>query len=154
MSLTASARAVPGSLLQKVTVDGRFLLETDEPLSVGGGGTAPSPHELLPAALAACASTTLVMYGRTKGWDLGQVVVEADYDHRARPRTCTLRILLERPLTPEQVTRLERVVATCPVRQALGEGLVFDEHVLAGAGARFAATTPARPARPRPRAAA
>ena len=73
MSLTASARSIPGTLRQEILVDGRFHLETDEPVVVGGDGSAPAPHELLPAALAACAGTTLAMYARTKGWKLGQV---------------------------------------------------------------------------------
>jgi len=51
--------------------DGRHHLNTDAPEQLGGDGSAPAPHELLTAALAACVSTTLVMYARTKGWDLG-----------------------------------------------------------------------------------
>ena len=72
MSLTARAQSVPGTLRQKVLVDGRHRLVTDEPARVGGDGLGPAPHELLPAALAACISTTLVRYARTKGWDLGE----------------------------------------------------------------------------------
>ncbi len=58
-------------------IDGRHRLVTDEPERVGGGGSGPAPHELFPAALAACVSTTLVKYGRTKGWELGQVSAPA-----------------------------------------------------------------------------
>ena len=54
--------------------------------TVGGDESGPAPHELLPAALAACVSTTLVMYARTKGWELDDVMVEVDYDHRSTPR--------------------------------------------------------------------
>ena len=75
MSLTASARSVPGTLRQEVLIDGRHRLVTDEPESVGGGGSAPAPHELFPAALAACVSTTIVMYARTKSWPLDTVEV-------------------------------------------------------------------------------
>ena len=53
MSLSASAHTVPGTLRQEILVDGRFRLETDEPVAVGGTGSAAAPHELLPAALAA-----------------------------------------------------------------------------------------------------
>ena len=86
MSLIATARSVPGTLQQDVLIDGRHRLTTDEPERLGGDGTGPAPHELFPAALAACVSTTLVMYARTKEWDLGEVTVHVDYDHRATPR--------------------------------------------------------------------
>ena len=54
-------------------IDGQNHLTTDEPVAVGGEDTAPAPHELLVAALASCVATVLVMYARTKEWDLGEV---------------------------------------------------------------------------------
>jgi hypothetical protein len=51
MSLSASARSVPGTLRQLVVIDGRHHLVTDEPVGIGGGGSAPAPHELFPATL-------------------------------------------------------------------------------------------------------
>jgi uncharacterized OsmC-like protein len=62
MSLTATARSIDGTLRQDVLIDGRHRLTTDEPTHLGGEDTGPAPHELFPAALAACVSTTLVMY--------------------------------------------------------------------------------------------
>jgi len=94
MSLTASAHSVPGTLRQEVLIDGRHRLVTDEPEKVGGGGSAPAPHELFPAALAACVSTTIVMYARTKSWPLDTVEVDVDYDHQATPRRFTIDIRL------------------------------------------------------------
>ncbi len=130
MSLTATARSIPGSLRQEILVDGgRHRLVTDEPVAVGGEGTAAAPHELLVAALAGCISTTLVMYARTKGWDLGQVIVDVDYDHRARPRTAAIAIALGGELTAEQLERLEKVAASCPVRQAIESGIEIVESI-------------------------
>src|SRR5213592_2519990 len=86
MSLIASAHSIPGTLRQEVLIDGRHRLVTDEPEAVGGNGSAPAPHELFPAALAACVSTTLVMYAHTKDWELGEVTVDVDYDNRSTPR--------------------------------------------------------------------
>ena len=80
MSLTARSRSIAGTLRQEIVIDGKHRLITDEPEAVGGEGSAPSPHELLPAALAACVSTTLVMYARQKSWNLAQVTVEIDYE--------------------------------------------------------------------------
>jgi putative redox protein len=129
MSLTASAHSIRGSLRQDIVIDGRFHLTTDEPEAVGGEDSAPAPHELLPAALASCISTVLVMYARTKEWDLGEVTVDVDYDHRATPRRFDVRIALTGDLTPAQLERLEKVAATCPVRRSIESGIEFVEHI-------------------------
>jgi putative redox protein len=129
MSLTAVARAVPGTLRQEILIDGTHRLTTDEPEALGGEGSGPAPHELFPAALAACVSTTLVMYGRTKDWDLGEVTVEVDYDHRATPRRFEILIHLSGDLSDEQLERLEKVAAACPVRSAIEAGIEFAERI-------------------------
>lgn len=132
MSLTATARSIPGSLRQEIVIDGKFRLVTDEPEDVGGHGSAPAPHELLPAAVAGCVSTTLVMYARRKGWDLGDVCVDVDYDHRSTPRRCDVRITLGGDVDEVQLERLEAVAAACPVRRSIEAGIVFDERIAVG----------------------
>jgi putative redox protein len=129
MSLTASAHSVPGTLRQRVVIDGRHRLVTDEPVDVGGEGNAPAPHELFPAALAACVSTTLVMYARRKNWQLDEVEVDVDYDHRSTPRRFDIDIRLAGDLSAEQVEMLEKVAAACPVRRAIESGIEFVEHI-------------------------
>jgi putative redox protein len=129
MSLSAIARAVPGTLRQDIEIDGLHHVITDEPERLGGDGTAPSPHELLPAALAACISTHLVMYARKKNWELGDVSVDVDYDHRSAPRRFAVHIRLGAELTGEQLDRLHKVAVTCPVRKALQGGAEFTEQI-------------------------
>ena len=92
--------------------------------------------ELLPAALAACVSTQLVLYARTKGWDLGEVSVAVDYDHHATPRRFAVQILLGAELTREQLDRLHKVAVGCPVRKALQGGAEFTERIEALPAAR------------------
>src|SRR5581483_4670282 len=129
MSLAATARSIPGTLRQEVVVDGRHRLITDEPERVGGDGSGPAPHELLPAALAACIATTLVMYARTKHWDLGELTVAVDYDNHSTPRRFEIAIDLGADLTAEQVGRLEKVAAACPLRRSLETGFEFVETI-------------------------
>src|SRR5436190_1959754 len=83
---------------------------------VGGEGSGPAPHELLTAALASCISTTLVMYARTKRWDLGEVFVAVEYDNRSVPRRFDVAVELGGEITDEQLRRLEKVAESCPVR--------------------------------------
>jgi putative redox protein len=129
MSLTAVARSIPGTLRQEVVIDGQHRLITDEPKQLGGDESGPAPHELLPAALAACISTTLVMYARARGWQLDDVRVSVDYDHRATPRRFEIEIELGDDLTAEQIERLERVARSCPLRRSIEAGIVFEETV-------------------------
>jgi putative redox protein len=132
MPLTATARSVPGTLRQDVLVDGRHRLITDEPRHLGGDASGPAPHELFPAALAACVSTTLAMYARTKGWELGEVTVEVVYDHRSTPRRFEVAIHVTGDLTPLQLERLVRVARSCPLRRSIEAGFEFAESLTAG----------------------
>ena len=127
--MNATAHMIPGTLRSEVSVrDGRFTFTTDEPADAGGDDTALMPHELLPAAVAACVGTTLTMYARHKGWDLGEVGVDVDYD--AKEHRFGVRIELGGELDAEQLERLEKVAASCAVRRSIESDVVFDERLL------------------------
>lgn len=129
MSLTATARSIHGTLRQEVVIDGKHRLFTDEPERIGGDGSGPAPHELFPAALAACISTTLAMYARTKDWDLGEVTVGVEYDNHSAPRRFEIAIELGGDLTAEQLRRLEKVAEACPLRRSIETGIEFVETI-------------------------
>ena len=127
--MRATAKLIHGTLRNEVLVRDLFRLETDEPESVGGEDTAPAPHELLAASLASCVSTTIAMYARMKGWELGDVLVEVEYDQHATPRHFRVDIRLNGDYDADQIARLERAAATCPVRRSLEAGFAIEEHV-------------------------
>lgn len=129
MSLSATARSIGGTLRQDVLINGRHHLITDEPASVGGEDSAPSPHELLAAALASCISTVMVMYARRKAWEIGNVEVAVQYDHTATPRRFEIAIAITGDLNSEQLSRLEKVASTCPVRRSLETGVEIVETI-------------------------
>ena len=128
-SMRATAKLIHGTLRNEVLVRDTFILETDEPTSFGGEDTAPAPHELLAAALAACISTTIATYARTKGWELGDVLVEVEYDATVAPRRFCVDVRLNGDYDAEQIARIERAAATCPVRRSLEAGFAIEEHV-------------------------
>ena len=130
MSLTATSRSIPGTLRQEIVIDGKHRLVTDEPVEVGGQGSAPAPHELLPAAIASCVSTTLVMYARRNGWELGEVRVDVNYDHRATPRRADIMISLGANLSAQQLELLDKVAAACPVRRSIETEFEFNERIV------------------------
>ncbi len=130
MSFTATARSIDGTLRHEIDVNGRHTIATDEPVSLGGSDRAPAPHELLAAMLASCVSTMMVLYARRHGWDLSDLRVDVLYDADVTPRRVKVSVRLPDRLTADQVVRLERVAATCPVRRALEAGFVFEERIV------------------------
>jgi putative redox protein len=130
MRMTATARRSGDGLRHEVDVNGRHVIVTDEPTSLGGSDEGPAPHELLPAALAACVSTMIALYASKRGWDLGEVLVDVAYDPDAVPRRFEVSLHLPDGLSAEQVKRLQRVADSCPVRRALESGCTFEERIL------------------------
>ena len=129
MSLTATAHSTGDTLRQDVLIDGRHHLITDEPQRLGGTDHGPAPHELLPAALAACIATTIRTYARTKSWTVGELTIDVVYENTATPRHFDVTINLPDELTDEQARRIMRAAETCPVRRAIEAGMTFDEHL-------------------------
>jgi putative redox protein len=129
MSMRASAHLSGGGLRNEIDVNGRHSIVTDEPERLGGTDDGPAPHELLPAAVAACVTTTLAMYARTKNWQLGDVTVDVVYDNEATPRRLEIDVHLPPGLSEMQAQRLERVARTCPIRRSLEAGFAFEERL-------------------------
>ena len=129
-TMSAVAHGSSADLRDEVCVNSRHVIYTDEPEVMGGTDTAPAPHELLPAALASCISTMVSLYAKRRGWEIGDVRVEVDYDYKAEPRTFDVEVHLPDGLTDDQVARLTRVAETCPVKRAFETGFVVRERVV------------------------
>jgi putative redox protein len=106
-------------------------LSADEPVDMGGEDTAPSPQELLAASLASCTAVTMEMYAQRKGWDVGDVEVEASFTPAERGCPTRFSLILRFPaeLPEEQVERLRVIAAKCPVHRTLDGEVMFDERV-------------------------
>ncbi len=129
MTMTATARPIAGTLRHEIDVNGRHTITTDEPERLGGTDTAPAPHELLAATLAACVSTMITVYARSRDWNLRELRVNVSYDSDATPRQVLTTIHLPEGLSDDQIKRLERVAETCPVKRALEAGFTFDQQL-------------------------
>lgn len=123
-------------LRTEILADG-FALIADEPASVGGTETGPTPYDLLAAALGACTTMTLRMYADRKDWPLEAALVRVRHskvhaedsarDAEGAPRGGKMdrferELELIGPLDEEQRLRLLEIANRCPVHRTLEEG--------------------------------
>ena len=128
--MRASARRDDGRLKQTVAMRGHTLV-SDEPKDEGGDDSGPSPQELLAASLASCTAITIEMYANRKGWEIGDVTVQVDYEpaQRGSPTRFKLRVDFPKELPEEQRERLMQIGAKCPVHRVLEGEVMFEETV-------------------------
>jgi uncharacterized OsmC-like protein/alpha/beta superfamily hydrolase len=124
--------AVTGSQGYQTRIQaGPHVLVADEPASVGGEDTGPTPYGLLSAALAACTSMTLQMYARRKKirLDEARVAVTHQKIHARDCESCETadgkvdqfarRITLKGEMTADQRARMLEIADLCPVHRTL-----------------------------------
>ena len=121
---------------------GHHRLIADEPTSVGGLDSGPSPYDYLATALGACTTMTLRMYADLKKLPVDHIATEVRHSkiHGDDCAACTAGeiesmanskgkidhferfITLEGDLTAEQRQALLRIADRCPVHQTLEHG--------------------------------
>jgi putative redox protein len=128
--MRAIARREDGTLRHAVEI-GAHKITSDEPEETGGSDAGPSPQELLAASLASCTAVTIEMYANRKGWDIGEVVVDVNYEpaQRGSPTRFEMAVHLPKELPEDQQERLMQIAAKCPVHRTLEGEVMFEERV-------------------------
>jgi putative redox protein len=126
--MRAIARRENGTLKHDVEIR-RHIVVADEPTEHGGADSGPSPQELLAASLASCTAITMEMYAIRKGWDIGEVIVDVDYEpaQRGSPTRFKLDVRMPKEVPDDQRERLMQIGAKCPVHRALEGEVMFEE---------------------------
>jgi putative redox protein len=110
---------------------GHHVVIADEPTDKGGTDTGPSPTKLLALSLAGCTAITIEMYADRKGWDVGDVEVEVDYEVADSERDGRFDVVIKLPeaLSEEQVERLLTIASKCPVHRTLKSDVQIEDRV-------------------------
>ncbi len=114
---------------------GKHRLFADEPVSVGGMDSGPSPYDYLSVALGACTSMTIRMYADFKKLDLGRISVDVSHEkiHSRDCEDCTQDerakggkidhfervISIEGEIPEELLDKIAEIAGKCPVHRTL-----------------------------------
>jgi putative redox protein len=115
---------------------GDFTVMTDQPVELGGAGSAPAPFDLFLASLATCAGIYVLGYCQTRGIPTaGLRIVQRSEDDPAthRPRRVALEVHVPPGFPAAAQTAVARAAAACKVKKVLAEPPAFDVSVVAAA---------------------
>ena len=116
---------------QNEVLNGPHRMYADEPVSLGGNETGPTPYGFLLAGLGACTAMTVRMYADRKKWPVSHVAVTLSHSkiHAQDCADCETRdgkidqiereLLFEGDLSAEQKSRLMEIADKCPVHRTL-----------------------------------
>jgi uncharacterized OsmC-like protein len=128
--MNVSVESASPEFLENISV-GQHRLHADEPLSAGGQDAAPTPYQLLLAALGACKAITVRMYAKHKGWPLQGVQLNLAHGkvHAEDCANCDsgaslidqidVEIKLQGELSGEQRRILLAIAEKCPIHRTL-----------------------------------
>lgn len=111
----------PGGLAVDAKI-GNFTIHTDQPVSYGGGGSAPSPFEVFLSSIAACAGYFAVAFCRERDISTEGMKLYTDIEKNPETKTLskvTIRLVLP-PGFPEKYKKaIIRTMDQCSVKRAI-----------------------------------
>jgi putative redox protein len=124
----AEAEETREGKFQVAISSGDHVFLADEPESVGGLGSGPSPFDLLSAALAACTTMTLRLYADGKKLPVTRIRTAVGHEKQVGdplPDLFNIRVAIEGALDADQRARMMEIAGRCPVHRTLERGSRF-----------------------------
>jgi putative redox protein len=124
----------PGGARVDAAFDG-FVIVTDQPLSEGGEGSAPTPFSLFLASIGACAGIYVLSFCRHRGIPTENIRirqrVEGDLE-KQQVRSVTLDILLPPDFPVKYARAVARMAEMCAVKKHLDDPPTFkvESHIV------------------------
>lgn len=126
----------PGGARVDAAFDG-FVIQTDQPPSDGGEGSAPTPFSLFLASIGACAGIYVLSFCRHRGIPTENIRirqrVEGDLE-KQQVRSVTLDILLPPGFPAKYARAVARMAEMCAVKKHLDDPPTFEveSHIAQG----------------------
>jgi len=114
-----------------------FTVYTDQPLSGGGDGTAPSPFELFLASLGTCAGIYIVGFCESRGLDSSGIEIELKlgYDQIQRKiGTVALEIQVPESFPEKYHQSLVNTANLCAVKKFIENPSTFETYTVVKEG--------------------
>ena len=108
---------------------------TDQAIRAGGRDEAPSPMELLSAALGSCVALYVHQFCVSRGLPHDGMRIEVTPRHVANPNRIaelSVAVILPTVPSPHAAEMLERVVRSCPVHNTLAHGAAVSVSIEVG----------------------
>jgi putative redox protein len=135
MTVTVNTVSAEG-FRHSVQIDDHELF-ADAPVTAGGEGSAPEPHDYFDAALGACKALTLKLYAKKKDIPLTGVGVEVKRDNSLEQKgqyKLHVKLTLKGALSDAQRDELHRVADRCPIHKLMTTSEVsIETHLSEGA---------------------
>ncbi len=110
---------------------GKHQLMTDKPESFGGQDLGLAPYDFVCSGLISCTMITLRMYAQHKGLDLGEFVVEADFNvNKEGKEWIQRRLSFVNPLSDELKQKVLDICQKTPVTKTLLRSVEINTSVV------------------------
>jgi ribosomal protein S12 methylthiotransferase accessory factor len=121
-------KVVLGEGMKVDVIDGAYTIHTDQPVSVGGEGSAPAPYQLFLASLAACAGFYVKRYCQTRGISEEGIALTQELLAGPDGRLGTIRIAIQLPpgFPEEHKAAVRRAAEHCAVKKTIANPPAFD----------------------------
>ncbi len=117
-----TSKLVQGTTYKVEAQIGNFTLTSDQPQSVGGNDSGPSPKDFLLTAIGACTIQTIRMVAAKRNWDVQEMSVTVTISEVADPNNAGGKITLidelievKGNLSQADLDAIEKTAGRCPV---------------------------------------